>query len=625
MGVEVVGFEAVQGPSGAMTEGGHSANENGKLDQGNEPIKFGSHGDESVKKEVNEVSVANFPKDAVDEWPAPKQTHSFYFVRYQTYDDPKIKAKVDQVSREVETRNNARSQIIDALKAKRTDRGELVEQIKALRDDNRQIRSIVDEKFKDLQPLQQALGQLRSADHASRNGGLCSSEEELNSRIQGLQYIIQHESIELKEEKKILKEIRTLESTRTQVIANAAMIAKIEKVAPKEALQDQVKLMGGDLDGVKKEQQAVRSKIKQLDDAVKAIDKEIASLQDELSIVSEKRDKARDSIFQLRKQRDEDNACFYQSRMLLTKARNLAVTKDIKALEELSHAEVEKFMALWNSNKDFRDDYEKRILPALDRRQMSRDGRIRNPDEKPLVAVEASGAPVVETASKANSKQVREDTRSAPPDTLPVQKAQKDAKNKATGPKSVEEHIDVADEDISGLEKQTKESSPKDNKVDAEKLKELKRQEEIEKNKQALERKKKKAEKDAAKAAIRAQKEAEKAEKKLKEIIYLFEREKKAKKKGSSAHETQPEEPTEAVAEAAEPEKVTENVEAPVLAKAKVQKDSNLRNRGRPRGTESLPKAILKRKKSSTNYWLWAAPAALLVVLFLALGYHYLL
>lgn len=119
MGVEVVGFEAVQGPSGAMTEGGHSANENGKLDQGNEPIKFGSHGDESVKKEVNEVSVANFPKDAVDEWPAPKQTHSFYFVRYQTYDDPKIKAKVDQVSREVETRNNARSQIIDALKAKR--------------------------------------------------------------------------------------------------------------------------------------------------------------------------------------------------------------------------------------------------------------------------------------------------------------------------------------------------------------------------------------------------------------------------------------------------------------------------------------------------------------------------
>lgn len=63
------------------------------------------------------------------------------------------------------------------------ERSELIEKIKALRNDNRQIRSIVDEKFKDLQPLRQALGEIRSADTASRSGGLCSSEEELNSRV----------------------------------------------------------------------------------------------------------------------------------------------------------------------------------------------------------------------------------------------------------------------------------------------------------------------------------------------------------------------------------------------------------------------------------------------------------
>ncbi|KAK5793083.1 hypothetical protein PVK06_034219 [Gossypium arboreum] len=55
--------------------------------------------------------------------------------------------------------------------------------------------------------------------------------------------------------------------------------------------------------------------------------------------------------------------------------------------------------------------------------------------------------------------------------------------------------------------------------VDAAKQKEMKREEEIAKAKQALERKKKQAEKAATKAAIRAQKEAEK---KLKEIIYFF-------------------------------------------------------------------------------------------------------
>ncbi|KAM1256669.1 hypothetical protein ACFX2G_031355 [Malus domestica] len=620
MGVEVVGFEPIQGPAGDVTEGGNSAKENGKLDQGpggNEPIQFGSHGDESDKKEVNEVSVSNFPKDAVDEWPAPKQIHYFYFVRHRTIDDPKIKARIDHASKEVNERNKARQDIIEELRAKRIERSELIEKIKALRNDNRQIRSIVDEKFKDLQPLRHALGELRSADTASRNGGLCSSEEELNSRIQGLQYYIQHESIPLSEEKKILKEMKALENTRGQVIAREAELAKL---LPKEALKDQVKLMDGDLKEVKKEQDGVRSKIKHLDDAVKVIDKAIASLQEELNIATEKRDKAFENIRQLRLQIDQANAGFYHSRGVMTKARNLAAKNDVKALEALSHEEVEKFMSLWNTNKDFRDDYEKKILPSLDSRNMSRDGRIRNPDEKPLVVVEA---PVVETAPKANAKQVKEDTRSAPSDTSPVRKVQKEAKNKATAPKSTSEDIDVADEEIFVSEKETL----KENKIDPAKLKEMKRVEEIEKNKLALERKKKKAEKDAAKAAIRAQKEAEK---KLKEIIYLFffffvvEREKKSKKK-SSAPENNPEEPIEPVAEVAEPEKLIEKVEVPVPAKAKVQKDNSLRNRGRARGSDALPKAIMKRKKSSTNYWLWAAPAALLVVLFLALGYYYLL
>lgn len=61
-------------------------------------------------------------------------------------------------------------------------------------------------------------------------------------QIKGLQYIIQHESIPLSEEKKILKEIKQLESTRGEVIANAAVRAKIQESVDKEALQDQVKV-----------------------------------------------------------------------------------------------------------------------------------------------------------------------------------------------------------------------------------------------------------------------------------------------------------------------------------------------------------------------------------------------
>lgn len=64
-----------------------------------------------------------------------------------------------------------------------SDRSELISQIKALKDDNRQFKTIVDEKFREMEPLQQILGKLRSANNANRAGGLCSSEEELNSVV----------------------------------------------------------------------------------------------------------------------------------------------------------------------------------------------------------------------------------------------------------------------------------------------------------------------------------------------------------------------------------------------------------------------------------------------------------
>lgn len=71
-------------------------------------------------------------------------------------------------------------------------------------------------------------------------------------------------------------------------MANAAMRAKIqESMGKKEDIQDQVKLMGSDLDGVKKENQAVWAKISHLEGKVKALDEEIEGLQQEVNDVTE--------------------------------------------------------------------------------------------------------------------------------------------------------------------------------------------------------------------------------------------------------------------------------------------------------------------------------------------------
>ncbi|KAK4782298.1 hypothetical protein SAY86_016400 [Trapa natans] len=609
MGVEVVGFEKAPSPIEAEIS---NEKENGKPE---EHIKSGAQENGSVKGELNKVSDANFLKDAVAEWPE-HTIHQFYFVRCRPLEDPKVKAKMDQADKEIVRWSQARFQTIEKLKAKRSERGEIISQLKPLDVENKQFNIIVDGKRKEMEPLQQALGKLRTSGTVGRGGGLCSSEEELDEMILSLNYQIQHESISLAEEKQILREIKQLEGTRDKVIANATMRTKLQdSLGQKETIQDQVKLMGVDLDGVRKDQQAIKSRIKNLRDELERIDADINSLQEELSAVTEKKDKAYESMQELRKLRDDGNTLFYENRTLLNKVRDLAAKKDVKALQELSLLEVEKFISSWSSNKSFRNDYEKRLLQSLDGRQMSKDARSRNPDEKPLVAVEKPTPPVTEVTVKVSSKKTKEDTKGGSLQMEPVlnQKAPKETPMKVTEPEIASEVVgSVANE--KGISKKSAEPEL-ENRIDAEKLKEMKREEQIAKAKLAMERKKKLAEKNAAKAALKSQKEAEKK---------LKEREKKLKKKstalGPAANsEEQAEETTEQESDL--------STEAPALEEEKekkVQKEkTTVRHRGKVRGAESMPKVIPRRKKS-TNYWVWAAPAAVVIVLLLlVLGYQH--
>jgi chromosome segregation ATPase len=120
-----------------------------------------------------------------------------------------------------------------------------------------------------------------------------------------LEHRIAHESISLDEEKRLVKEIKNLEKTRPKVSANAAKRAKMQDtVVERDAIQDQVKIIGEGLDGVKKDRQAVRSKIKVLEDELKIVDAEIGALQEDLNAATARKDKAYESLTELRKARD---------------------------------------------------------------------------------------------------------------------------------------------------------------------------------------------------------------------------------------------------------------------------------------------------------------------------------
>lgn len=65
-----------------------------------------------------------------------------------------------------------------------------------------------------------------------------------------------------------------------------------------------IQIIGDGIDGVKKERQAVRSKIKVLDDEMRVVDGEIALLQEDLNAATARKDKAYESLTELRKARD---------------------------------------------------------------------------------------------------------------------------------------------------------------------------------------------------------------------------------------------------------------------------------------------------------------------------------
>ncbi|GJR78476.1 proton pump-interactor 1-like protein [Tanacetum coccineum] len=171
-------------------------------------------------------------------------------------DDQSVKAKLYQADKDLRKRNLARDLITEKLRAKRTERAQVISQLKELVEEKNRFRTIMDGKRKEIEPLQQALGKLQGPKNDSRDNRnyICSSEEELNAFIK---------SITLNEEKQIIREIKKFDGTRDKVIVNAAMRAEVQKsVGEKDVIQDQVRLIGVDLNEPAKINRLLRQKLR---------------------------------------------------------------------------------------------------------------------------------------------------------------------------------------------------------------------------------------------------------------------------------------------------------------------------------------------------------------------------
>ncbi|KAL0320665.1 UNVERIFIED_CONTAM: Proton pump-interactor 1 [Sesamum radiatum] len=154
--------------------------------------------------------------------------------------------------------------------------------------------------------------------------------------------------------------------------------------------------------------------------------KQLEGTREKVIAIAAERARIQDSLGEKQAIQDQ-NSPFYQNRTILSKAKVIAAQKDAEAVKELTRSEVEKFMSVWNSNKAFRDDYESRILQSLDMRLLSKDGRIRNPGETPLMLPETPLPSETDTVVKKSVKQVPKENSVSPlQDSAPPEQTERE-------------------------------------------------------------------------------------------------------------------------------------------------------------------------------------------------------
>ncbi|OVA14911.1 hypothetical protein BVC80_8951g10 [Macleaya cordata] len=369
------------------------------------PLKNGSDGNSPKSPCLHE-------KNAVDQCPEPKpkRIHQFYFIKYPSFEDPQLKSKIDQADEDLQKKTEAWFDSTVAIKTKQVDREAAIRQLEPLTLEDKRYRKILDENRNGIGCLHQVLVKLHNETNTSGEKGdkLCSSEEELNNLICSLHFQTQHGNNTLVGEKQLHRAIKQLEGTREKVIASAIAFKKdTYGWTWKTEFRDPVKPIDVDLDGIRKEKHLINARIQYLKGQVKVLDNELSSLDVKLTDANKRRIAAYEVYMDLKRERDQGHAYYYQNRSLLKNVRKLAAEKNIAAMEELSHRKVEKFMPQWSSSKAFRDVYMNRILPSLDSRKLSRDGRMMNTNEKPLVS-EFPSSSKSEAVTKPNIKRPKE-------------------------------------------------------------------------------------------------------------------------------------------------------------------------------------------------------------------------
>ncbi|RZC67461.1 hypothetical protein C5167_011152 [Papaver somniferum] len=584
-----------------------------------------------------------------------------FLIRIPRYVDDKIREEIRLAQLQVDEKTRARDAIGVAIQAEKATLSEHRDKFEAAKSEERAVRKLLRAKREEIDSVQSTINRMKSE----------TSIDEIDDRINYMEHRIEHETMPLKEEKQLIRDIKQLKNVKDQLSSSLGKQTKEQlSLDKREKIEEQFKLLKRELDSSWKEvlrYEGITTAARKIydDEADK-----LTLLHSQFRAENDMRQEAYIRLQNLKKQLYEKNKYFRMYKGDEHKARELASKGDKEELQRLCVDQVEKMMELWNNNADFRKEYMRCNSYSTLRRFKTLDGRSLGPDEEPPVLrtftdvkpdnTVAAALPLktgptlpVTTSLQGSSTEKAEvkpvvhlEQRNPKADVKPAVvssernlTAAAKAKSKKVGkpvaaletsPVTISDRDKVELEENKQREEEEKERARKadelrkEKEAAAAKLKEQRRLEEKAKAKEAEERKKRNAEKAQVKAELRAKKEAELKEK---------EREKKARKKEkkvaaaaageerafgdegesapSSGNTTHPEATSNIVQE--QPG-VKEKAAAVVTKRKGPQKLL-----AQPK-VKALPATLRNRSKRRMQPWMWVLLAALVVVALFLLG-----
>ncbi|XP_075651152.1 uncharacterized protein LOC142621698 [Castanea sativa] len=566
----------------------------------------------------------------------------YYLIRVPRYDDENLKEQVKHAQIQVEEKTRSRDAIRAAIQMKRVTWKEYGENFDAAMAEERTARELLRSKRQEMDSVQSMINKVKNA----------ISVEDIGGRIRNMEHAMQHETLDLKEEKKYLHEMRQLKQLREQLSSNMGRQDDVQQALDqKDQIEERMKVLRKELD-------VLRENVLKAEAVTKAAKKKfndesdkISELQAQFKAADDIRQEAYAHLQSMKKQAYEKNKYFYSYRDDNNLAANLVTKGEKEELQRLCVNQVEKIMELWNKNDEFRKQYIRCNTRSTLRRLRTLDGRSLGPNEEPPLIPTVS----YERATKDNSRVTKDNSvslLSAVEQEKPVEQEKQvvqvesekvkeksiektiEQKNQTTKSKkpvkpdllgnglatvSGRDEIEEAREEESKLTKEEEELARKVEELrreeEAAKLKEQRKLEEKNKAKEALERKKRNAEKAQARAMLRAQKEAEQKEK---------EREKKARKKekkkasGEEATDGADElEIAQSLETPTETTKESETREKPMTVTKRSQKPSQFT---KPAKAKSIPPPLRNRGKRRMQTWMWVLVAAMVVFALFLVG-----